>query len=59
MQDYIARMIDNALPVAAVLSAAGAAAGYLGAVIPTTSLFMASGLLLMMRSGRTATGAAE
>jgi hypothetical protein len=59
MQDCIARMIDNALPVAAVLSAAGAVAGYLGTVIPTTFLFMASGLLLMMKSGRKAAGAAE
>jgi hypothetical protein len=41
------------------LAAAGAVAGHLGTVIPKTVLFMASGLLLILESGRRAASAAE
>ena len=59
MQTRMEWTLDRALPVAAALAAAGAVAGYLGTVIPTTVLFMASGLLLMLKSGRKAASAAE
>jgi hypothetical protein len=59
MQDSIERIVDHALPVSAGLAAAGAVAGYLGTVIPTTILFLASGLLLMVKAGRKDASAAE
>lgn len=52
MRDLTRQIVDNAVPTAVVLAAAGAVAGYLGTVVPTTFLFMGSGLVLMMKSGR-------
>jgi hypothetical protein len=39
-------------PPGRALATAGAVAGHLGTVIPKTVLFMASGLLLILESGR-------
>jgi hypothetical protein len=59
MQDLTRQIVDNAVLTSVVLAAAGVVAGYLGTVVPTTFLFMASGLVLMMKSGRRDVGPAE
>ena len=52
MQPFFARVLDNALLVAALLAVAGGGLASIGLDEPAVVAFLASGLLLIVRSGR-------
>jgi hypothetical protein len=52
MQPFIARVLDNALLVAALLVAAGGGLASIGLDEPAVVAFLASGLLLIVKSVR-------
>jgi hypothetical protein len=52
MQSFFARILDNALLVAALLAVAGGGLASIGLDEPAVVAFLGSGLLLIVRSGR-------
>ena len=52
MHLFFARLLDNALIVAALLAVAGGGLASIGLDEPATLAFLASGMLLIVKSGR-------
>ncbi|WP_165982793.1 hypothetical protein [Dankookia rubra] len=52
MQPFFARILDNALIVAALLALAGGGLAAIGLDEPAVVAFLASGMLLIVKSGR-------
>ena len=52
MQEFFARIVDNALVVAALLAVAGGGLASIGLDEPALIAFLASGMLLIVKSGQ-------
>lgn len=52
MQPFFARILENALVIAALLLAAGAGLASIGLAEPAVVAFLVSGILLIFKSGQ-------